>query len=315
MTTAVHEKLRELCEVYDKSFWEITQVRERYGDPEVDEPWDGLVSLLAGFGAVAPAPSGPVITPLGRWAGPQICADLPALASPQLSASELIAEFTRFADEQQQWHVAWSWLAERDPAGAAREILAAAEQVSPLSRCRAVAVVERLGDDALPAWREVAAVPNVGPHARAVLAGVDQVSAPQDADWWWLATEAAAAALEDGGPDGALTRVSEAMPGDGLDEQLAAVLATGHPGAGELTRAVAAFAASGVPRSVDQIVRLKVSLRGMRPPIWRKIHMPVTATLGDLHAMIQVVYGWDGDHLHVFRVGKWTYSDPFVDLY
>ena len=37
---------------------------------------------------------------------------------------------------------------------AAREILAAAEGMSPLQRSVAVRLVEFLGDDALPAWRE-----------------------------------------------------------------------------------------------------------------------------------------------------------------
>jgi hypothetical protein len=38
------------------------------------------------------------------------------------------------------------------------------------------------------------------------------------------------------------------------------------------------------------------------------------ATLGDLHDVIQVLFGWDGDHLHVFQAGKKQYSDPFVSL-
>jgi hypothetical protein len=37
--------------------------------------------------------------------------------------------------------------------------------------------------------------------------------------------------------------------------------------------------------------------------------VPAAATLGDLHAVIQVVFGWDGDHLHVFRVGKTVSRD------
>ena len=27
-----------------------------------------------------------------------------------------------------------------------------------------------------------------------------------------------------------------------------------------------------------------------------------------------MLFGWDGDHLHVFQAGKKQYSDPFVDL-
>jgi hypothetical protein len=42
--------------------------------------------------------------------------------------------------------------------------------------------------------------------------------------------------------------------------------------------------------------------------------LPATATLGDLHAVIQVLFGWDGDHLHLFETGKKRFSDPFVPL-
>src|SRR5437762_3481321 len=122
--------------------------------------------------------------------------------------------------------------------------------MSPLLRSVAVGVVQRLGDDALPAWRELTAAPRVGPHARAVLAAWDRGPEPSDADWDWLAVEAAAAALQDKGPDEALTRVWEGMPGAGLDTCLAEVQATGHPDAAGLSRAVAAFAASGAPLSI-----------------------------------------------------------------
>ncbi len=30
--------------------------------------------------------------------------------------------------------------------------------------------------------------------------------------------------------------------------------------------------------------------------------------------MIQVLFGWDGDHLHLFQMGKEQFSDPFVNL-
>jgi len=92
------------------------------------------------------------------------------------------------------------------------------------------------------------------------------------------------------------------------------VRATGHPDAAALAQAVAEFAASGAPRGIDQVAQLKVSLAGFRPPIWRRVRLPVTATLADLHEVIQVLFGWDGDHLHLFQVGKKRYGDPFVDL-
>ena len=190
-----------------------------------------------------------------------------------LSASEMIADVARFGDEEQRDHVAWGWLGACQPAEAARDILAAAEGMSPLLLGVAVGVVQRLGEDALPAWRELTAAPRVGPHARAVLAAWDQCPEPGDPDWDWLAVEAAAAALQDKGPDEALTRVWEGMPGADLDTCLAEVQATGHPDAAGLSRAVAEFAASGAPLSIDQVAGLKVSLSGSRPPIWRRVRL------------------------------------------
>ena len=306
--------VRVLCDRYDKEFWGPLHAADRYYDLETGTPLAGLVALLAGFGAVAGDPGKPAITPLGRWAAGHLAAGLPGLADPGMPVGVMIAEVARFSDEEQQDHVAWGWLAGREPAQAAREILTAAEEMSPRLRGVAVRVAETLDQDALPAWREMAAAPNVGPHARAVLAGWEQGPELSDADWAWLAVEEAAAALEDKGPDEALSRVWENMPGADLDARLAAVRATGHPDADALAQAVAEFAGSGAPRSIDQVAELKVSLSGARPPVWRRVRLPVTATLGDLHDAIQVLFGWDGDHLHVFQAGKKQYSDPLMDL-
>jgi hypothetical protein len=310
----VDAALRDLCDRYDKASWEARHAADRYYDLETGTPLAGLMALLTEFGAVVSHRGKPAITALGRWAAGHLAEGLPGLADPGLSASEMIAEAARFSDEEQRDHVAWGWLAERQPAEAAREILTAAEGMSPLLRGVAIGVVERLGEAALPAWRELVAAPRMGPHARTMLAAWDQGPETVHADWDWLAVEAAAAALQDKGPDEALSRVSESMPGTDLDACLAAVRATGHPDAAELSRAVAEFAASGAPRSIDQVAELKVSLAGFRPPIWRRVQLPVTATLADLHDAIQVLFGWDGDHLHLFEAGKQHYSDPFVSL-
>ena len=308
------ETARALADRYDKPSWELDTVAGRYGDRDTGEPPAGLAALLDGFGAVIGDPGGPVITSLGRWAAEHLAEGLPGRADPGWPAGEMIAEAARFGDEKQQAFVARVWLFKREPVRAAREILAAAEGMSPRQRCVAVELADRLGDDALPAWRDMVSARNVGPHARAWLASGEQGPEPGDADWRWLAIEAAAASLEDMGPDEAFSRVWESMPGADLDERLAAVRATGHPDAGQLARAVAAFAASGAPRSIDQVAQLKVSLKHVRPPIWRRVLLPATATLGDLHRVIQVLFGWDGDHLHLFVTGNKRYSDPFTRL-
>ena len=231
---AVTEALRGRCDRYDKSSWEPMHAVDRYLDVETGNPLAGVVALLAEFGAVTGDAGTPVITTLGRWAAGHLPAGLPALADPGLPAGEMIAAAAQFSDAEQQGHVAWGWLAERDAAEAAREILTAADRLPPLLRGVAVHIAERLGGDALPAWRELAAAPCVGPYARAVLAGWDQGPEPGDADWRWLGVEAAAAALADI-PRGTAAvlrrtgtlafdadRIDPASPGPGarFDEQL-----------------------------------------------------------------------------------------------
>jgi hypothetical protein len=44
------------------------------------------------------------------------------------------------------------------------------------------------------------------------------------------------------------------------------------------------------------------------------VQISAIATLRDLHYAIQVLFGWDGDHLHVFTVGKEAYSGTIGHL-
>ena len=90
--------------------------------------------------------------------------------------------------------------------------------------------------------------------------------------------------------------------------------ASGHPEAEYVASSVEAFAASGAPLTIRQGVQLKVALKYAKPPVWRSVQLPLTAALGDLHAAIQVLSGWDGDHLHAFHAGGIRYSDPSYEL-
>lgn len=64
------------------------------------------------------------------------------------------------------------------------------------------------------------------------------------------------------------------------------------------------------PRKAQSLVSVKVTLRGIRPPIWRRLVLPGSLTLGDLHQAIQVAMGWEGYHLHAFAVDGRHYGDP-----
>lgn len=54
--------------------------------------------------------------------------------------------------------------------------------------------------------------------------------------------------------------------------------------------------------SSEHVYQFKVTLKSIRPPIWRRIHVPETYTFWDLHVAIQDAMGWLDDHLHAFFV-------------
>src|ERR1019366_4599143 len=165
---AVDAALRDLSDLYDKPYWRAWDAASRYADLGTPDPLAGLFTLLAAFGAVTGDPGTPRITALGQWAMARTRHNLPTPASPQLPAGDLLARLARFDGTAERHNVAWPWLEARTTAGAAREILAAADQASPSLRSVAGAVAESLGGDALPAWRERTRAPRGGPHARRV---------------------------------------------------------------------------------------------------------------------------------------------------
>lgn len=62
------------------------------------------------------------------------------------------------------------------------------------------------------------------------------------------------------------------------------------------------------------IYQLKISLLDVRPPIWRRVLVADSATLGELHWVIQMSMGWTNSHLHQFIVDQTYYSDPLFEL-
>jgi hypothetical protein len=58
--------------------------------------------------------------------------------------------------------------------------------------------------------------------------------------------------------------------------------------------------------------QLKITLRGTKPPIWRRVLVPAECNLEALHAVIQDAMGWEDDHLHAFHIDDEEYMgrDP-----
>lgn len=59
--------------------------------------------------------------------------------------------------------------------------------------------------------------------------------------------------------------------------------------------------------------KIKLSLRYLQPPIWRRLLVPSDTTLAELHHIIQDAMGWENCHLHQFEVGDVSYTDPAHD--
>jgi hypothetical protein len=285
-----------------------------------------LLGLLAEFGAVT-AGKEPAVTPLGEWAMERLEADLPRGISPGATATEAIT-VVAVARASDRWHMAQGWLCARKPADAVRELLAAADPLLAWLRDAAATMAAMTGEDGLPGWHAIAgnatAWPSSARLARAELHDWGCAAEPSPSDRGWLGAEAAAAALlargeawpEGQGADEALCRLWAAAGGGPLDigALLAMACAAGHQEAGAVAAAVAALAESGAALTPAQAVDLKVTLWRSSPPLWRTVRMPLAATLGDLHRAIQVLFDWDGDHLHAFTVADVRYSDPFFDL-
>ena len=63
-------------------------------------------------------------------------------------------------------------------------------------------------------------------------------------------------------------------------------------------------------RAPQSAIRLKVTLKDLKPPVWRRLLVEDTMTLGDLHMAVQAAMGWDNGHLHLFMVDREQIGDP-----
>lgn len=80
------------------------------------------------------------------------------------------------------------------------------------------------------------------------------------------------------------------------------------------TRGVSLLGSPDAETEADGMCQLKITLRHVQPACWRRLLVPATATLGDLHRIIQVAFCWDDEHLHAFTVDRRQYGDPYFDL-
>jgi Plasmid pRiA4b ORF-3-like protein len=69
----------------------------------------------------------------------------------------------------------------------------------------------------------------------------------------------------------------------------------------------------------DAVLQVKVWLLDISPMVWRRLLVPSSYTLRELHGVIQVAMGWEGIHLYDFelraaRYGSWELSASSPDV-
>ncbi|WP_147268317.1 plasmid pRiA4b ORF-3 family protein [Spongiactinospora rosea] len=264
-------------------------------------PVDRVVEILRDFGALDERMA---LTGLGEYARAELDRRVPPPVTPDLPAARVL-ELLAALPEEEIWEPVWRWIdpflakpGSRDPL---RELLHAAADATPAGRITAVEVIGERGEYALPLWREVRDHPVLGAHARRLLADLDCGPIPEGRDVNWVAADYALAALDRYGATDARYVLLNAVEG-GVRE---AADGSGHP---EAERLLAALPSVPPPIPAYQI---KISLYGGP---WRRVLVPENLSLGALHEVIRILFGWGDDHLHMFKTAKRRYSDPSFGL-
>lgn len=60
--------------------------------------------------------------------------------------------------------------------------------------------------------------------------------------------------------------------------------------------------------NVRKVYQLKATIVGTKPPVWRRLLVAETATLLDLHHVLQAAFGWLDYHLHEFEIDGVRYG-------
>lgn len=61
--------------------------------------------------------------------------------------------------------------------------------------------------------------------------------------------------------------------------------------------------AKATATAAASVHQFKITLDGVKPPVWRRIQLPSDASFWDLHCAINDAMGWEDMHLHAFQIG------------
>jgi hypothetical protein len=67
-------------------------------------------------------------------------------------------------------------------------------------------------------------------------------------------------------------------------------------------------------KALRKTYQIKVTLKGSKPPIWRRLLVPSSITLSKFHHVLQIAMGWTNSHMHQFVAGDRFYGEPDPDF-
>jgi hypothetical protein len=59
-------------------------------------------------------------------------------------------------------------------------------------------------------------------------------------------------------------------------------------------------------------VQVRVAIDCIEPQIWRRLIVPLSFNLRELHLVLQAAFGWTNSHLHEFEIGGLSFADEFA---
>lgn len=66
--------------------------------------------------------------------------------------------------------------------------------------------------------------------------------------------------------------------------------------------------------NTTKVFTLKITLKYVKPNVWRRIKIPGSLSLEDLKEIIFLLFNWSGMHLFAFYVGQYEYPEPDDDI-
>lgn len=69
----------------------------------------------------------------------------------------------------------------------------------------------------------------------------------------------------------------------------------------------------GLITAMTRILQIKIELTDVRPAVWRRVLVPDSMSLAELHDVIQQSMGWNDSHLHEFEIDAQRFGVPDPD--